>query len=278
MSKRGSTKARRKTGRAGSDRDATVPCVVCGEQLSADEASHCNNCGGAHCEGCVGEQGFGPWSGLDYCANCTEQFGGVDDGSPSERVDEEAGMRVLFKAREVSAAFRELRSALKQEMPKTVSLHWSFPGHGSTGKGVRTWSRGGASAIAVGVGAEGDWGNRTPILIAPSPAVPRICPVVEVNVPTTTVRPERGINGCFGRDAEDGLWLLHRGTRLTATGRRVTKAEVHAAFDHHLIDVDDGGQVASVIQVARVDDAGLVAALRTFALRVQAFKTGEPVL
>lgn len=184
-------------------------------------------------------------------------------------------MRVLTARGDVAAALGDVRAALEAALDDVGPIHWSFPGHGSTSGGVPTWSRAGESGLAVGVGDDGDWSNRTPILIATRPAYPRICPVVEVNIPHTNGEANRSINGCFGRAQQGAFWLLHRGNGFTAKGGRITKMETHAAFASDLIDVTDAGRLVPVIPVARLDAEDFVEQLRRFAQRVEALKNGD---
>ncbi len=181
-------------------------------------------------------------------------------------------MRVLTARAEVRGALARLRDAVRAALPREERVVWSFPGHGNARTGIPTWSRDGEEALAVAVGDEGHWDGRTPVLIALSAAHPRICPVVEVNIPDTRGTPDRRINGTFARGPEGKLWLLHRGTRLTSHGGVITKAEIHAHFASRLIDVEDDGQVTPMIPIACLDVDRLVADLRDFAEAVHALK------
>lgn len=135
-----------------------------------------------------------------------------------------------------------------------------------------TWTRDGAGSIAIGIGENRVWRDRTLILIAPELAFPGICSVVEANIPHTVYKPRRAIGGCFGRDAKGRLWLLHRGARFTASGGVIKKAEIHETFDADLIDAEDGGQSSSLIPIACVASKSLVVQIRGFAVRVQTLK------
>ncbi|MBI5515254.1 MAG: hypothetical protein HY909_15865 [Deltaproteobacteria bacterium] len=182
-------------------------------------------------------------------------------------------MQIVFEEDEVTKGFGLLRKCLRAGLGKPTSIPWSFPGHGTSDSTLPTWSEETAHGhLTVGVGEEGDWDSRTPVLIALEAAYDRISPVVEVNVPATDDEPDRQVGGCFARDADKRWWLCHRGSVFTASGARIPKEAIHRYFQKWLVEVDDDGRRTDVIPIARLDEDEFAIGLRRFAEAVGRLK------
>lgn len=182
-------------------------------------------------------------------------------------------MRIVFEADDVTKGFDMLRRSLRAGLGEPEDIPWSFPGHGTSDSALPTWSEETPHGhLTVGVGAEGDWGSRTPILIALDAAYDRISPVVEVNVPATDDEPDRRVGGCFMRDANKRWWLCHRGSVFTASGTRIPREAIHRHFQKWLVEADDGERRTDVIPIARLDEGEFAIGLRRFAEAVGRLK------
>lgn len=181
-------------------------------------------------------------------------------------------MKVLLDDEEIADALAALRRRLDAALAARVDVRWSFPGHGTSGEALPTWTDDAPEPFSIAVGAPGAWATRTPVLLALEHAEERVTPVVEINIPLTGGDPARQIAGCFGRDDDGHVWLLHRASSFTAHGARIGKDEAHAFFADQLVEADDGDRHTAVLPVARLDRDDLVARLREFAVQVQALK------
>jgi len=185
-------------------------------------------------------------------------------------------MLVLFDKTDVRKALSTLRKQVTARLPRHSWTFWRFTGS-VRAVPVSTWStKGQGQSFSVAIGETGCWGqnliHRTPVLLATEAPHDRMCPVVEINVPTTRDEPYRRVMGCFARDASGTQWLCHRGTGFTSSGGRIPRDAIFEWFSDLVVEADDGDETTLMIKVAPLEAKDLVPALQAFAVAVKALK------
>jgi hypothetical protein len=180
-------------------------------------------------------------------------------------------VRIVNEARETRDGLRAIRRELVGQLGNPRESSWSFPGAGKDL--LPTWYSNNllGGPIAIAVGDDGYWENRTPILIARAEFRDSMTPTAEINIPLVDGRVNRSVAGCLCLGADGRFLLAHRGKRFTTTPSIIPKETIHQYFSKWLQVVNDDDKETPVILVGYVG-RGLVGQMAAFADQVAALK------
>lgn len=141
---------------------------------------------------------------------------------------------IIHEDQAVEEALNMLAQRLEQLFGNTrEEIKWTFPNGGGPDT-LPTWSVALTTTehLILGLMPEFRWHagdpnlRRCPFLLRldERPARNGITPNVEVNIPHPM---RRNVNGCFAMNSSDGLWLFHRGNKLTVHGSKKNPQRRH---------------------------------------------------
>jgi hypothetical protein len=142
-------------------------------------------------------------------------------------------MRIITDRKEMNQTLKTVDKALEETCGPAQDEKWTFPDGFSDPFPTRLPANG---RLVVGFSTERKMKSGRPIILALDQSTPPFTSTVELNIPP---QANRRVQGCFARDANEELWLCHRGSLLTVQAyqrKRLTKKVIHWYFDRWLID------------------------------------------